>query len=103
VSNGTTSDAIAGTQQLSLNEWSHVVGVFDAGSLKLYVNGTLAGSKQALSVFSIQNTTKKVQISGWDGDGDNPFPKFSGLLDEVRLYNRALSVAEVMSLYTMGR
>ena len=81
----------AGTAALPLNTWSHLAGSYDGTTLRMYVNGTLVGSK-ALS-GSLVTSTGALRIGGNSVWGEY----FSGLVDEVRVYNRALSAAEIQS------
>ncbi len=69
--------------------WSHLATTFDGSVLRLYVNGTLASS--TTSAGSIATSTGVLRIGGNSVWGE----WFAGLIDEVRVYNRALSAAEV--------
>lgn len=74
--------------------WYHFVGVFDKNQVLLYKNGALVGS----STFSGSLTTgSTLRIGGTDA---NRF--FNGTFDEQRIYNRALSPAEVSALYAFA-
>jgi len=81
----------AGTWSLPFNTWSHLGGTYDGASLKFYVNGQLVST---LAVSGpIATSTGPVRIGGngvW-----NEF--FQGRIDEVRIYNRALSQAQVQT------
>lgn len=74
--------------------WTHLVFVGGASSTTLYVNGTSNGT---LNVgISLPRTTMGRDIT-------NRFNKaLKGLVDEASLYNRALSPAEILSLYNAG-
>lgn len=78
-----------------LNRWYHVTGTWDASFVKLYVNGVLA---QSLGQGTIISNSLSTLYSGSDCLGTQT-GYFSGSLDDVRIYNRALSPAEVMMLY----
>ncbi len=75
--------------------WHHLVGVFDNGTLSLYVDSQLAGSvstetyPQGLGVTT-QNWLGRSQ---WESDA-----YFEGLMDEFRVYDRALTAGEVRFL-----
>ena len=64
---------------------------YDGSALRLYVNGTQVGSRAATG--AIQTTTNPLWIGGNQPDGEF----FRGLIDEVRVYNRALSQADVQT------
>jgi hypothetical protein len=73
------------------NAWAHVAGVYDGAALKLYVNGVLRASTPASG--ALQQSTRPIVIGGhpsWNA--------FNGLIDEVRLYQQALSAAQVSQL-----
>jgi hypothetical protein len=81
-----------------LNTWYHLVGVYDAGSaqIRLYVNGTLVATRSVGPAWSASGPTV-IGRARWGGASVDFWP---GLIDEVRLYNRALSAQEVSSIYT---
>ena len=78
-----------GSSLLPLNVWSHLATTFDGSVVRLYVNGTLVGSSAVSG--SMAASTGSLRIGGnsvWS-------EWFAGLIDEVRLYNRALSAGEI--------
>jgi hypothetical protein len=84
-----------GTGPLPVNSWTHLAVTYDGAGLKLYVNGTLASSKPLLG--NILTSTGPLRFGGnsiWS-------EWFKGSLDEIRIYNRALTATEVQS--DMGR
>ena len=74
------------------NNWHQATFVVDASGGKLYVDGVLGGSRAWSGSPGATTTTQQVTL----GDYDDNFP---GSLDEVRIYNRALTTAEVQDLY----
>ncbi|HVQ58803.1 MAG TPA: LamG-like jellyroll fold domain-containing protein [Solirubrobacterales bacterium] len=74
---------------LPLNAWTHIASTYDGTSLKLFVNGTQVGTKAATG--AMPNTTGALRIGGNAPWGEY----FSGLIDEVRVYNRALTATEI--------
>jgi uncharacterized repeat protein (TIGR02543 family) len=78
---------------LSANTWYHVAAVVttgNPGSVSIYVNGVLDRT-----IYNIPNVTgMKVTTIGNDSVGD----LLQGSLDDVRIYNRALSASEILSL-----
>ena len=83
---------------LSANIWNHLVGTYDGTTLRIYVDGVLAGS--TVAVGTIDATTLDSLIGVHNSLATN---FFNGLLDDVRIYNRALSNDEIKQLYNMGR
>ena len=66
--------------------WTHIAGTYDGANLRLYVNGVLVKTQARTgTIFSSPNP---LYIGGKGS-------QFSGLIDEVRVYNRALSAAEI--------
>jgi hypothetical protein len=82
-------------------QWYHLTGVRDLrdGSLKLYVNGALAGEASAcVSQPATGNTV--IGRAKYNG-GQVDF--WRGAIDQVHVYDRALTDAEVTELYSSGR
>ena len=75
-----------------VNEWHHLVLWWNGNTLRLYVNGDLADSVTAH--ITLYNNDEKVRI----GERD-PQAWFNGIIDEVRIYNRALTITEILDLY----
>ena len=88
---------------LSVGRWSHLVGTFDGTTVKLYLDGRLCSSRT--SRFKAINPGGSFFIGCVRGDasaGDQAYKRtaqFAGLVDEVRIYNRALSDAEIAAHY----
>ena len=78
-----------GSSALPLNAWSHLAATFDGAVVRLFVNGVQAGS----SAFSgsMVASTGSLRLGGNGIWGE----WFAGLIDEVRVYNRALSASEI--------
>lgn len=74
-------------------KWHFVVGVYDGVNQYLYVDGALKASQPKL--FNNKNNID-VSIGRFSGPGDG----FKGTIDDVRIYNRALSESEIHELYT---
>jgi len=80
-----------------LNEWAHVVGTFSDGNIKIYNDGVFADSKD-LGTSTINTNNGPLGI-GAEGDGETPF---NGTIDDVRIYGRVLSEAEVQEITNLG-
>lgn len=93
-SNGISDmDAGAGNE-LPIGVWKHVAMVHDGAKDKIFINGVMIASKDVTG--TLNNTTKPLGIGYNAVDGGNVF---DGLLDEVQVYNVALSDAEIAALY----
>jgi Ca2+-binding RTX toxin-like protein len=91
--------AARGTAALPLNTWTHLATTYDGANLQLYVNGALAATVPVTGLITVGDIHGALRIGG-----NNAFPDvagvfggefFTGLLDEVKVYNRALSAAEI--------
>lgn len=81
------------------NEWSHLCGVWDGEAWRLYVNGRQSGFEPLEAVPSYDDHPFQIGADSESGSITHFFP---GEIDEVRLYERALSAGEVMSLANEG-
>src|SRR5262249_44270904 len=83
------------TTARTLNTWYLIAGVYDATAktLSTYVNAVLSNGTLVGTIPASQfNSTVNVNIGRRTGGY-----YFNGIIDEVRIYNRALSVAEIQS------
>ena len=74
-----------------------ITATYDGQNKKVYINGVERGSVGATGTPTVNNYTLRV---GADGSSANN--RYAGILDEVRVYNRALSATEVGDLYRLG-
>ena len=88
------------TNDFETGEWHHIVDVVDSsGNGKLYVNGGLEGSWSNGSNSSADRFSIGQE---YDGTGSTASDFFNGKIDEVAVWNVALSAADVTSLYNSG-
>ncbi len=73
--------------------WYHVVGTYNGQHRRIYVDGELRNEIAQAGVISANNYTLTI---GQRGDSAE---YFSGDLDELRIYNRALTAGEIAALY----
>jgi len=92
---GTTSTLIASSGNLSANTWVHVAAVYDGSSMLLYLNGDLVGTTSKTGVLT-GNSGVPVWIGGNPPEGASR--PWDGLLDELRIYDRALTAGEIQAL-----
>jgi len=83
---------------LPLNEWTHLAGTYDGNAVKLYVNGQLEVEDTSGGVGMLQDAND-LSIGNRSDGNDRAF---AGTIDDVRVYSRALSAAEVGWLATEG-
>jgi hypothetical protein len=86
------------SQQVVQKVWTHLAGTYDGSLATLYVNGVEDGSVSISGTFPIDTTPV---ILGGNGNAGGVFTeRFPGIIDEVALYNRALSPDEIRLLAT---
>jgi antitoxin component YwqK of YwqJK toxin-antitoxin module len=91
-SGGSTLEVGAG---ISPSIWYHACATYDLSSAtaKLYINGNLMGTQTSFSTETLSSS------KGAIGAGDTSSNDFSGSMDDVRIYNRALTDSEISSIY----
>ena len=77
-------------ERVELREWNHVAATFDGTHLRLWLNGRLAATRE--SDFK-ELVSRGPFLIGTKGRPD--LPKFKGLVDRLRVYNRALRDEEI--------
>jgi hypothetical protein len=94
-SNGTNRVLALSSNALTTDNWYYVVGTYDGSNVKLYINGVLDGTTGVLTGNLNQNNmpTAIGHLQGWSVQW------FKGNIDEVRIYNRALSIEEIRQNY----
>jgi uncharacterized repeat protein (TIGR01451 family) len=80
---------------LPLNTWTHLAGAFDGSAFRFYINGQLVATSGA---GMLGPTTADPLLIG----GAGTCARFAGLIDEVEIYNRALSSSEIQAIYNSG-
>lgn len=78
-----------GVSQIPMSAWTHLAATYDGSVLRLYVNGDMVSEKSMSG--SIVSTSGALCIGGDTVWGEF----FDGLIDEVRVYDRALSAGEI--------
>jgi len=77
-----------------LREWHHVAITYDGKAEHLYVDGVETDSKPRAGKISVTN--KHLSIGAIKKtDTSNPYDFFNGIIDEIRIYNRALTADEI--------
>ena len=91
-----------GTSYMSGNKWHHFVHTYDGSTQKLYLDGVLLNSANISGSIQYDANNTRVLIGADDnGSGYNTGASYphSGKLNQVRIYNRALSASEILQNY----
>jgi hydrogenase maturation factor HypE len=88
----TTSDVgLAGTSAVPLSAWTHLAWTYDGTTLRMFVNGVQVSSRAVSG--AVAATAGALRIGGNSIWGEY----FRGQIDEVRIYNRPLTAAEIQT------
>ena len=83
---------------LTPNEMTHVAVSYSFGTTRIYIDGKLA-AEEAIEHLSSLDNTYDIYIGYSTGSMNNNNPKsFKGIVDEVRIYNVALTEAEIADI-----
>ena len=85
--------SVNSTAKLYHDEWIHLAGTYDANQVKCYINGQLAGSSTVGAITILQDSNSLAI-----GDSVDVDRAFYGKVDDVRVYDRDLTRAEVAYL-----
>jgi len=91
---GDSHTTATGIMLLQTQTWYHITLTWDAGTYVVYVDGEEL-ARGTYNSFTTLNTEADI---GNDGSRDNRVEGFAGLIDEFRLYNRALTSDEIQTL-----
>jgi len=85
--------SVTSNATIPIDIWTHIVGTYDGENINVYINGVFDNSTP---VTGDPDTLSHLICIGC---GEPTYDFMSGAIDEVRLYNRALSSSEVAALY----
>lgn len=95
------TSAYTAADVVAAGTWAHVAAVYNGTDMRIYVNGALPnnGTNNPKTYSSgIYDTSAAFILGNYSGNANY----MDGLLDEVAVFNRALSAAEVAKIYTAG-
>jgi len=90
---GAVDNTILGTTALTPNTWSALALTYDGTSLRLYVNGVQVSSL-GTEAGPMSTSTSPLQIGG---DSINAAQFFTGMIDEIRVYNVVLNQTQIQA------
>jgi hypothetical protein len=96
----TDKNWINGQRVIPAGEWHHVCGTYDGANLRLYIDGVEDAASPVAYAGEISTNIYEVYIGENTG---NPGRGWNGMIDEVRIYNRALDADEITTIMDGGR
>jgi hypothetical protein len=102
-----STDGSSGSPIITPGVWYHYAGVFDGSALVLYENGVVVRTALHAGAIAPMSPDGFLSIGGSEGwiarHPSEAFARyFKGLIDEVTIFNRALSPSEVQDIYGAG-
>jgi uncharacterized repeat protein (TIGR01451 family) len=88
---GVFASPLYGGSALALNTWTHLAATYDRQTVRLYVNGTQVGSRAETGPLLASNGVLTIGSDPTYGQW------FAGRIDEVRVYNAALTQAQIQA------
>jgi Concanavalin A-like lectin/glucanases superfamily/Fibronectin type III domain len=82
---------VLGLEAIPLNAWTYLAVTYDGAALRLYVNGAEVSSVSQTGALEVSANPLEI------GGGTHGSEYFAGQIDEVRVYNRALSSSEIQA------
>jgi streptogramin lyase len=96
ITNGSSEQLVSSSATLSTGTFHYVALTADGATVKLYVDGQLdTSTQQNVQTFT---STNPLQVGGIQG-GLAPGNNFDGVIDELQIWNRALSATEVSGIF----
>ncbi len=95
--NGQVRNGLKDSARIGLGQWYFVTGMYDGTTMKLFINGTLR------STLTISDTLRLNTSNVWIGGTEHPSYRYwvNGKIDDIRIYRRELSYAEISALYNL--
>lgn len=95
ISDSTTERSLLSSNALVEDCWYHIVGTYDGSELHIYINGASSGSSSVSGTIPYTNTP--VNIGRYSSSYPNA--DFNGYIDDVGIYNTAMSSGQINDLY----
>ena len=99
-SSGTNYNFLYSTKTVNDGNFHHIAVVRSGVSLSLYIDGALDGTSNGPGVANISNTADLIAGQGPCASSGSNY--FTGLLDEIEVFNRALNSNEIAGIYQAG-
>jgi glucose/arabinose dehydrogenase len=89
---GGNARTVTGNAKLALNTWTHIATTYDGATIRLFINGVQVETEARTGSVSV--TAEQLRIGGSPALGGL---YYAGLIDDVRIYNGALSEAQIQN------
>ena len=100
-SDGSSATWLESNNTVQDNEWNHIAAVSDGNTMRIYINGEQDPNTKAAPA-SLHSSSYNLQIGTWEYSPNQRDTYFNGVIDEVKIYNRALSAEEIKADYEAG-
>ncbi len=97
VNDGTWKSSNDSTTRIDDGSWHHIVGIYDASTIRIYIDGVQENSN-SIGTTTLSSTNDPFSIGSYN-NGTNFVEFWNGIIDDTRIYNRALSADEITQLY----
>jgi len=86
-----------------INRWIHLAGTYDGRTMRLFVDGIEIDNRSLTGNIRVDNNP--VTIGGEENGADLQVVdgEFEGLIDEVRIYDRALNASEIREIFNLDQ
>jgi len=91
--NAPDTASVDGATAVGYDEWHHVTGTFDGANINVYLDGVLDGSAPTTEPIGISTTNLFI-----GENSESPGRSWDGLIDEVMIFDRALSADKILEL-----
>ena len=95
---GSATTTLLSSSSLSLNQWTHVLITQQLNSVSIFINGSLDSQSSSMNTPIVSNSTVEIGRN-YNQFSDYPFEGFIGKIDDIGIWNRALTADEVLALY----
>jgi len=85
--------SVDGATAVGFDEWHHATGTFDGANINVYLDGVLDGSALTTEPLGISTTNLFIGLNP-----ESPGTFWDGLIDDVKIFDRALSADEILEL-----
>jgi hypothetical protein len=95
-----TKYVVDSTSKTNDDKWHFVVGQREGATLRIYIDGVLEGTTAATATYSLAGTKQHNAYIGAVTDHTNNvlYKLYNGMIDDVQIYNKALSEGEILWL-----